>query len=606
MDLSSSLKPSTLLALSYSEVSAHFQKLLGQSPPVSHVESINDLLVHRIHSHALPPAIYDIWLPLALRHVPSLLVRALCDKTSAAVRESAIKRVARLFRGSKWKSNGWDALGGAEGIAGIFKQMSAADVRLLSKAIARCRFAKSPSPLTVCVDSLIESMNEDNSRPFFNTLSPLYPLCRPGFHKDLVANLPNAPSTDHLLARLGQVNPSLMREVVIGTAIAPLHVRVSILRSCRRAMVDSPESYYAESRAWSRSEFPPGMNFCLDLCHTMAAHPSLRSALGNDIGLYVQDTLRLAARKNLLFSCIELFFAQLIQLPSYIWPEGSLRTTLTRELASCWSISFYGSAGPNARFCMKSIAHRDHPSHPGPAHQISLERDLCSLLRRYQDPHLARSKHCPWFVDTLTEILCQIAPAGRGPFLVHLCRLSDSLCYGSGYEQFSLDSSVNPPGDREKQVIPVWAYEIMDLLPAQTGQILFDRMLIIHGCADFIPDDVSSHYGLSYERQCQLKAKWEAEMGGEVTIGRQCTSQVQTEMPWYALGFLLTNLVFHELQKRAEGQRDSGKRSDSAIAAIDVANATHSLEVWRLAVQWSKRFLRDTVCLSLEMRLQFG
>ncbi|RJE24256.1 hypothetical protein PHISCL_03416 [Aspergillus sclerotialis] len=580
MDLSTSLHPSTLLRLNYSEINAQYRQLVSQNPTSSHVEAINDLLLHRIHIQALPPTFYDLWLPIALRNVPSLLGRALCDTKSAGVREAAIKRVTRLFHRPAWNSEAWDILGGAEGIAKIMEQIPVADVYRLAKAISRCGFSPDSDTRVACIEQLIERVQESgSSRPLFNALTSLYSLCGPDKVVDLVTNLTKNQYTCKLLARMGPIHPEIMRRVAVGTIDAPFYVRVSVIKSNRRALIDSPIPYSSSLYPPEVQEkLPSGMIFCLDLCHAMAADPKLCVYLPgqvDDVDLYVQAALRLAARKHLPFASIESFLAQLIQLPQSIWTDRPLDTRLMRELMFCWSISFYGKAGPGANAALKRIAHRDHPSRPGPEHQAALEDDLCTFLRRHQDPRLARDKDSWYFVDPMVEVLRRIAPSARGPFLEHVCRLSDSLCYEPGYDQFSFDAAVNPPREREKQVIPVWPYKIMDLLPAKTGQVLFDRMLIIHGCAGFLPmEDGSSSYALIYERQCQLQAKWEAEETRETAVGSQ---------------------LFQDLQKRAERQRDCGERSVAAIAAIRVANATHSLEVWRMAVQWSKRFIRDTL-----------
>ena len=528
MDLSTSLHPSTLLRLSYSEINAQYRQLVSQDPTPSHVEAINDLLLHRIHIQALPPTFYGLWLPIAVRYVPSLLGRALCDKSSAGVREAAIKRATRLFHRQAWNSEAWDILGGAEGIAKIMEQIPVADVYRLAKAISGCGFSPDSDTRVACIEQLIQRVQESgSSRPLFNALTPLYSLCGPDKVVDLVTNLNEGPDTCKLLARMGPMHPDIMRQVAVGTIDAPFYVRVSVIKRNRRALIDSPTPYKS-------SLYPPevqekllsGMIFCLDLCRSMAANPKLCAYLRgevDDVDLYVQDALRLAARRTLPFACIESFLAQLIQLPQSIWSENPLDTRLMRELMACWSISFYGKVGPGANATLKRIAHWDHPSRPGPEHQTALQDGLCTFLRRHQDPCLARGKGSRYFVDTMVEALCQIAPATRGPFLEHVCRLSDSLCYEPGYDQFSFDAAVNPPREREKQVMSVWPYQIMDLLPAKTGKVLFDRMLVIHGCAGFLPmDHKFSTIGLIYEQQCQLQAKWEAEETRETAVGSQC------------------------------------------------------------------------------------
>ena len=549
MDLSTSLLPSTLLRLNYSEINAHFRRLVDQNPSPSHVEAINDLLLHRIHIQALPPTFYHLWLPIALRIVPSLLASAVCDKTSAEVRDAAIKRVAQRFHRAGWKSETWDVLGGAEGIAKIIEQIPALDVYRLAKAISRCRFSPDLDTRAACIEKLIQRVQGgSSSRPLFNTLAPLYPLCGEDMVYDIVTNLTQNPSTDYFLASLGPMHPDILRRIAVGKIEVPFYVRVSVIRSCRRALIDSPVPYTSQDYpSWRDGEPLPGMIFCVDFCHAMAKEPKLCTYLRGgggyfDDDMYVKATLRLAARKHLPFACIESFLANLIKLPPSIWTEKTekpLDNFLIRELLFCWSVSFYGKASTEASAGLTRIAHRDHPSHPGPEHQAVLQKDLCTYLRGHQDPRLARDKDTQlrYLEEAMAKMLRWIAPAARGPFLEHFCRLSDSLCYEPGYDEFSFDATVNPPREREKQVIPVWPYKIMDLLPAKTGQVLFDRMLVIHGCAGFIPiEDGSSPHLPTYEQQCLLKAKWEANGTGEITVGCQCKFKI------YPCQFLICQL----------------------------------------------------------------
>lgn len=516
---SSSLLPSILLPLTPPEAIAHFQRLLGKDPSPAEVESINDQLLRHVYSQALPSTLYNIWLQLAVRYIPSLIVRALGDQTSSGVRDAAIRRVSRLFRSPAWKSNGWDILGGVGGIASIIDQLPVADIRRLVKAIARCRFAD-PASQTASVEALIERVLKNGSRPLFKALAPLYPLRDPNWVARLMPRLSAAPSTGSLLSRLGPMHPDILRKVVVGSISASEHVRVSVLSSCRRALIDSPAPYRS-------SKYPPevqgallpGMVFFLDFCNAVTEDDSFRSAADKQVDL-ATAAFRLAARSSLPFAGIELFFAQLIQFPSRIWSSDPLETPLARELMHCWAISFYGHWHDKSSV-MKRITRRDHPSYPGPQYQDSLHRDLCSFLRRHQDPRLSRPKHSSMFVRTVTNSLSQIPPVARGAFLGHLCRLSDSLCYEPGYEEFSFDVAMNPPREREKQVVPLWSGDIMQLLPAEAGQPLFNRMLAIHGLVDFLP--TNQRYFLGYEKQCQLKAKWEAEGTGELDISRRCT-----------------------------------------------------------------------------------
>ncbi|PLB37520.1 uncharacterized protein BDW47DRAFT_106781 [Aspergillus candidus] len=568
MELSAALQPCQLLLLSAHDVYARFKDLLGENPS-DRVDAINDLLVDRITTQALPATLYTIWLPLAIRYNPQLLRAALQNQTSACIRDTAIKAVSRLFHGPQWKSAGWNALGGADGLASIFEAAPVSEVRALAKAISRCRFSQDDGTRTDCVERLLQRLSQGSDRPLFVALSPLYALSSGPFVKDAVSNLPDTPDVGPLLKRLAPLHADVLRQMAVGRIPAPWHVRLSILEVCQTALIGSPTSY-TSVRDSVPAGLVPGMTFVLDLCDVLAEDPSLRRDF-HDLEDYIREAFRVAARRHAPFDRVVPFFTSIVKYPSCVFLKSSLDSAVARELRRCWSLVAAGKSSPDITFFMKGIAHPDHPSHPRPEHRLDLENALTDFLRRHPDRRLPRKQRHDTFI-TMRDVLLDVSRPARRRFLEYLVGLSDGLCYDPVYETtpFTFDFQANPPKPRERQLVPVWHYDVLCILPAADSQVIFERMLAIHGCKGFVP----TANGLDYSQQCRLKAQWEAEGTEALVMGRQ---------------------LFLNLKKHAESQRDATERSSASRAAVQVAFDTYNLDLCREAVLWTRRFIRDPV-----------
>ncbi|PKY00453.1 hypothetical protein P168DRAFT_330284 [Aspergillus campestris IBT 28561] len=546
MELSAALQPSQLLLLSAHDVYAQFNDILG--PPSN-----------PLHNLAA----------LALRYNPQLLRAALQNQASACIRDTAIKAVSRLFHGPQWKSAGWDALGGVDGLLSIFEAAPVSEVRALAKAISRCRFSQDDGTRTDCVEALLQRLSQGSARPLFVAWSPLYVLCSGPFVKDVVSNLPDTPAVRPLLKRLAPLHAAVLRQMAIGRIPAPWHVRLSILEVCQTALIRSPIPY-TSVRDSVPAGLVPGMAFVLDLCHVYAEDPSLRRDF-QDLDYYIRKAFCVAARRHVPFYRIVPFFTSIVKYPSCIFLKSSLDSAVARELRRCWSLVTAGKSSPDITFFMKGIAHPDHPSHPRPEHRLDLEKALTDFLRRHPDRRLPRKQRHDTF-STMRDVLLDVSRPARRRFLEYLVGLSDGLCYDPIYEKtpFTFDFRANPPQPRERQMVPVWHYDVLRILPAADAQVIFERMLAIHGCKGFVP----TANGLDHSQQCRLKAQWEAEGVGSLVLGRE---------------------LFLNLKKHAERQRNVTDRSEASRAAVQVAFDTYDLDLCREAVLWTRRFIRDPV-----------
>lgn len=517
------LQPHHLLRLDQAEIITHFKDLINKDPSPAHIDQINSHLRHLIHAQALPATIYFPWLHLALRHSPPLLSEALRDPVSYSIRGATIQALSQVFHSSEWKTKGWDVLGGADGIAKIItSDLSLDEVKRVSKAIARCRHMGDRTAIASSIEELLgklgEHENSSSNRSLLLAVARLYPLCSEAFVANLLATFPETSSTTWLLAHIAPLHTGLLREIAIGRVSSSRHVRKSILDGCRKVLIASPAAYNSVGHGNLAGMLPPGLLFCLDLYDVLAEG----DVEVNDHESYIKDCVRLAERKHLPFQSILQFFQELATVAPKVWKTGLLRTTLALELLHCWSVARFGSPG-SERVVMKRSMHPDHPSHPRPEHGDALESTLVNILEQNQDADLNPQKRWNGFMRLVKQTFKHVTPNARLPFLELLCRHSEYLFKGAGYD-FSFDTKKSPPRDKEQHILPRWDYDILRLLPAVDGQVLFDRMLVIHACMDFVPVEDGQDGDLSLGQQCRLKTQWEAQGKEDFPVTRKCMS----------------------------------------------------------------------------------
>ncbi|KAE8395575.1 hypothetical protein BDV23DRAFT_145204 [Aspergillus alliaceus] len=66
MDVNTTLQPKTLLRLEFPSLAAHFQNLIKEQSAVDRVKELDSRLLELTHEEVLPPAVYGVWLPIAL------------------------------------------------------------------------------------------------------------------------------------------------------------------------------------------------------------------------------------------------------------------------------------------------------------------------------------------------------------------------------------------------------------------------------------------------------------------------------------------------------------------------------------------------------------
>lgn len=164
-NIEASLQPGLILRMSPAEYISHLRAVAASAPADKHditVDAITSQLQSHVHSGAIPPILFSMWLPMALPHLPQLLKDVLGDKESSGVRKAGRRELRRARRRRNWSENGWKALGGIEGVRSLFNSLSVSDAHPLVMAIAggaRSRGAAGDE----AVDHLLEGLTDGRS-----------------------------------------------------------------------------------------------------------------------------------------------------------------------------------------------------------------------------------------------------------------------------------------------------------------------------------------------------------------------------------------------------------------------------------------------------------
>ncbi|OJJ38285.1 hypothetical protein ASPWEDRAFT_35910 [Aspergillus wentii DTO 134E9] len=573
-----SVQPKSLIPLSRPEIAAHFKGLIQTNPTVDNVNAINEVLVDAVYREAIPSPIYAIWLLIACRRSPQLLVKALQDRTSNGVRAAGISALFPIFRSAGWKSRGWNVLGGATGVKNILDGLSVQEKKSLCKAITLPhKNVQHRDAITSCVEELLRLLPQYVR----NQLLWLYPVCSSEFLHELLP-VTKVTRSWWFLHRAAPLHTDLFRRIAVGSASAPVDVRETIMKSSFKPLVRSSTPYTPVYVKDAPSNLPPGLLFYLDLNQALETEqlPEDRSNEEDSSFDFIDDILGLCSNSKIPFDDILVIFKKV--LPRYLagstyWVDGSF----TKEIVSSWSVAKFGSISDNAEPSMKSLSSASHPSRPSARHIDDLESLIAQCIhqsteRKRVDALYSTPYRTMGAVKTRFDLLMAskavldiVCPEARLPFLTLLCSHSKLL-------NFDLNSS--PPSEREVKLLPIWHFDILDTLPATDSERLFCRSLAILGGDEFISvipnlNDLYS-WGLDRDAQSLLKIKWAAE------------SPAETD-------YAFTHKIINETKKESEKGRESSDRLTKAALVVKMARSSSSLDIFSDVVEWSKRYIRD-------------
>lgn len=189
------------------------------------VPAVSRQLLASIEQESLPPTVYSLWLTATADHsVP--LQDALFQQFSKHVRKAAIQRLGKDLRSAQWQVV-WSDLGGTEGLLALFAHSSVNEVKMLSRAIGRCRgrsrdgSAKRQAAVTSLFQALFPNLyptsklQSSDPRPLEKHYAQIIPACTSECVLSILTHEPSVLSECIPKKRVAQYHCSLLRHLVI-------------------------------------------------------------------------------------------------------------------------------------------------------------------------------------------------------------------------------------------------------------------------------------------------------------------------------------------------------------------------------------------------------
>lgn len=507
--MSVELEPKALVAKEPVELARYYQKVVETED----VKAINERLVALVHAEAIPVYIYSAWLQAAVDTTPELLRTGMVDEKSWGVRKASIDALGRRISTEKWK-DWWDVLGGASGIMKIIDQLPQRDVQYLAKAMAkgthgkREQFAEHAEELL----DIAAELDRKTGRLVVPALAPLVLLCSDEYVLD-VLRCKNTERVGRLrFKELERLRVDLLRRIMARTVAVPEEVWLTLVQSKLNSVLRSPQKYIpAQTFKDMPADAPPGMLFMLDFVTAVSKLEKLALIFGT-ITSWVNASLKNAVRRRTPFSTIIAYMKHVLPIYSKSGNTRAVRTTakkcLINEIARWWSIARTGTIGSKEDLWLKRLLKYQSVASFAPHAELLETLVVESLPLPYLDTCLAKKDDDfsrSLFFSSVTALLRNTASELRLPFIKLICRETPSL---------QIDLNVWPPSDREAKLMPFWDISILRALPSADGQKLFDRMLAINECDEFLSHPIpgsATDGSTLWKNQCLLKIQWERE-----------------------------------------------------------------------------------------------
>jgi hypothetical protein len=392
-NIEASLQPGLILRMSPADFASHLRALVASAPTdqrVATVAAITSQLQSHVHSNAIPPILFSIWLPMALPHLPQLLEDVLGDKESSGVRKAGRRQLRRISRGRNWSENGWKALGGIEGVRSLFNNLSVSDVRPLVVAISvggRTRGAAGDEAVDHLLEALTDGSSEVQRLELTGIASLLVSCSTPFIIKWLSKKpLPSFPLPVLFKAFVGS-RPDLARNIATGAAKVHPEVRSSLVKNLPTELIWSPAPYKPKYTPVELSpKSLPGMRFCFDLLHSLRTEPMSKTGpSAEDILKFVQIAEIRAIRHKGPFddilSLVQLGFDMAALQVERL--EFKLSNPRLVTLIHYWSMAKYPDCVPDCSINHKKrpLSAASHPSWPNAKHQVALEVLIVNIIK---------------------------------------------------------------------------------------------------------------------------------------------------------------------------------------------------------------------------------
>lgn len=583
------LRPQALL-IPPGNLAKHLRAQIDSDPSAENLALINACLLDQIHTEAIPSTVYFVWLFLACRYSRYFVINALQDP-SRGVRWAGI-RVARkyLFRGANWKAHGWEVLGGAHGIKDILNGLPLAEARLLLQTIlVHADSSGNRQVVMECMDellTLIESANAWTTRSLSQHASRLYAYATAEKVTEFLRS--ERPMRLAIVPYLRRFHTDLLRRIAVRAIQVPYDVQGDVVRLGPRSLLGSNEAYVPVHHKKTHPSMPPALIFGMDMLLALDKNPQLLRDY--EIDKWVNSILNLAFRRKLLFQQIMPLLNCSLALCRSQRHGNWLSRPFPKAVVQFWSIARFGGAGGSLTSLTK-IFRRQCRSGVTEEDKILLEQCLIEQVLRIKDDTLTVYPSRAQFTKAVTSLLSLVDMKGRLTSLQLLCQHSPTLKF---------DLTVWPPSKQEREIVPVWDYNVLRMLSPDSSKMLFDRSLHIHRCDEFLPtsnDDKDSPGVLSWTTQCNLWVSWELSAADGNDDFPMTLKGTYRYPPLFTQDLLLKEAAIGEMKTKATKACEPDGRSKWAERALTLAAKTESFDIFSDVVKWSKRFLRDPVCL---------
>ncbi|PWY93435.1 hypothetical protein BO94DRAFT_342319 [Aspergillus sclerotioniger CBS 115572] len=569
-----------LFHLTLRDAASYFQSLVTVNDSEVWATKVNAALLSYVYHCGLIPHSYGVWLTVASERYPFLLRTALLDKTSRGVRLAGINSLKVALKSPAWRTQCWDAIGGASGLKRVFDHISVREVRALAKVIGGSATKDDVRSQAVeeLVDLLIPGLTTDQSpvvvgRPLLHALIPLFWGCRDAFLAKALSNShADELPVDYILQHLGKCRTNFLRRVATCDVSSHSHVRKRLLESDLLLRITRSSEPYSGSQSYRSNAPVPGvLGFGFELVRSFGLRPPDRRTEETILESYaaiIDGAIRLKAD----FSDVLAFLESIMTTKDRIKAGLSIWERLLAQVVRFWATAAYPEISiKNDISPAERQRELSHPSRPQPTHKTRLEAVLIEVLTAVDDEI--------YYFTTLSNMLRgdfrpymeSIPPEARLPLarliFRHYCNLG-----------FDIDSPT--PSSKETALLPWSAYFILSLTEADSRR-MFQRIQSSWGREIALVCDtrqapwVNWKDDLAWFNEKLIEVDWESR-------NPHCENQSPLALS-----------VVADCRLRAERARDGKERLDWAKRAIDTALMSKSVFVYREAAQWTSRFAHD-------------
>ncbi|KMP06027.1 hypothetical protein CIRG_05707 [Coccidioides immitis RMSCC 2394] len=589
MEMLPQLEPRLLIQMSSAELLSYY-RTITENWAIENQQRIVAHIIAQIHSGAIPPTIFNVWLPLMLHRSPPLLKSLLLDPKSYCIRNIGLKSLCRTLRKRRWRKRAWDAVGGAAGLFEIFQAVGSSQARMLAKMIGK-RMRKKPA-FEEDIDMLTQALTFNCSvlgdrvtatrRLAPDDVSPLLQACSESFLLQLFMR-PYDPDFPlfNWLDLLGEPRTDLLRRISVGATPVDTSVRQEIVNRLPKNLFSSNEPYSIRSTSdFQISESaPPGLRFCLDLVDCLRSQPI--SLSNSTVFGWALTAITAAADKKASFDDI----LRLIQTVTDFASDrneglGQSLHAFPAHLAQLWAFADEAAGDLDTSIIIFGRRRtRSHPSRPNAKHKQSLENLLVRFIQVIPQDNLTPLDIASTFLTLEKKVDGSAFPLGSKLGVIKLLSL-----HSPGVQ---IDLDALPASEKDWRRFR-WGINVFNTLPAKDARWLFSQIESLGLVDDTILFSASDSSKPTWYNKGLLKVKWAA---ADPVPGNDGSTTFQ---------------FIEEIKAEAETQRESDVRRDWAMRAIEAACESKSIPLFKEVSRWTSRYLRDPLVYRYLVDSLFG